>query len=234
MFGKIERLAASNVDHAMSSKIWVFLAVTLVSIGAGVAVAGIPARNSADLSDLTSVPSVAVTATSVESTSPPTPAPSPETSTPIVEETTPDTATSEPESTEPATTTTEPSESLPDTIAESTDTTVAASPTTRPAIARTELPIVVVNGAGIAGVARQTADALQGLGYPPVRTLDGLEIVGATAVFAATGFQAEAEQLAIDAGLDPGSVFPISAVPAFSGGEDEPLILYLGTDVEAL
>jgi hypothetical protein len=221
-------VVAGNVDDAMSSKIWVFLAVTLVSIGAGVAVAGIPSRDSADLSDLTSVPSLTVTATSVEST----PAPSPAT----VDETTPVSATTEPEPTAPDTTSTTaaPSESLPDTIAESTDTTVVASPTTRAPVARTELPIVVVNGAGIAGVARRTADALQDLGYPPVRTLDGIQIVGATAVFAAAGFQAEAEQLAIDAGLGPGSVFPISAVPEFSGGEDEPLILYLGADVATL
>ncbi len=230
----------------MSSKIWVFLAVTVISIGAGVAVAGIPSGRSVELAEIpTSVATDVAVSTDVpvDTDAPPATTANTASTEPDVDTTEPDTETTEPDtaSTEPDVDTTEPDTTEPiETTVPETTTTVTepateATPTTRPPVERIQLSVAVANGASIAGVARSTADRLEATGYPDIRTLDGAETVERSVVYAAPGLQAEAEQLAVDMGIDVSLVFPLSTVPPLLGELlDEQLVVYLGIDVQQL
>lgn len=197
----------------MSSKVLVFLAVTLVSIGAAVAIAGIPHSRSAELRDVT-------TATTVNAST--------NSDAPLVTDAPPATTGTTISTTAPGATMT------PAISTTEAPTTTAATSTTLPPVDRSELSIVVANGASVPGVAGETADRLLEIGYNAVRTLDGTETFERSTVFAAPGLQSEAEQLAIDVGIDTTLVFPISAAPELFGSYEEPLLVYLGADVDLL
>lgn len=186
--------------------------VALLSVVAGVAVAGVPGTGSAD-------PTIVVPA----STDPP-----PTTITPTTEPAPPVTDVAATTTTTDETTTTVP---------ESTTTEAAATSTTAPEPVlpeRSALDVVVANGANIGGIASATSQDLEDAGYVDVRATDGTDIVFFTIVYYEEGFQGSAERLADDLGLPATSTGPMSDAPDVIGGLDgEVLLVYLGSDQRA-
>ncbi len=176
-----------------------YLIVIVLSIGAGVAVAGLPSSESVD-------PTIVPPST----TDAPTPTLAPVTT------------VETPATTEASTTT----------VADST-TTTSTTTTTVPLPDRSELGVVVANGAEIGGLATSTADRLTGIGYVDVQPTDGLVIVDTTIVYYADGFEPSAVRLAEDLELDPENVAPIDEAPEISGDftATADLLVYIGTDL---
>lgn len=202
----------------MRTKYLVIVAVTILSVLAAVAIAGVPSSGSAD-PDAFVPPESTTTLTSTTALTTPSTAPDDEETVPTTDATPPDT---DPPATEPAVSD-PPATEPPDTGAPTTE--VEAS------VDRDSLEVVVVNGAAVGGVARETADELIDLGYVNVRTTDGAEIVEASAVFTSPGLDAEARRLATDLGINPSLVFPVSAIPDLISPVDADLVVYLGIDV---
>ncbi len=71
--------------------------------------------------------------------------------------------------------------------------------------------------ANVGGAATRVSNALEDLGYVDVGSFDGREIVDVTIIYAEEGFQAPADRLADEIGMEPGLVFPISAAPDIDG-----------------
>lgn len=188
--------------------------VSLVSIGAGVAIAGLPDNTSADV--------ILVPVT----TEPPAPT--------TTEEPSPATTTTEPapETTEAsaATTTTEPA---PEATEASANTT--KPDTTDPAPGeipdRSEMIVAAANGANVAGAAARAAVLLEELGYSDVLPLNGTDIVEFTVVYYADGFQEAGLRMAEDLDLLPEFVAPLDEVPAVIDlPDDVELLAYIGRD----
>jgi len=177
--------------------------VALLSIGAGVAIAGLPNN-------------VSVDATITPPTSTETPA-----------STVPE--TTEPDTTEPATTepdTSEPDTSEPDT---SEPDTTEAVPGELPD--RSELSVVAANGANVAGAAGAAAAQLQEIGYVDVLALNGTDIFEFTTVYYAEGFEEAALRMAEDLNLLPDFVAPIEDAPGVADlPADTELLSYIGRD----
>jgi hypothetical protein len=91
--------------------------------------------------------------------------------------------------------------------AETTTTTAAAA--ARPPA---QVPVLVVNGAGVAGAAGTLANQLRAAGYTSVDT-GNTSPVTATTVYFAEGAQAEAQAVATLVGTDPAAVQPVSGAP---------------------
>jgi hypothetical protein len=199
----------------MKTQVWVYIVVVVLSVGAGVAIAGVPNSVAQD-------PTIQVPVT-IDSTDP---------------------ASTEPASTEPAATepaVTEPGDTEPaTTVADTTTTTTAApitteSPTTTvPLPERSELDVAVANAANVGGAATRVSNALEDLGYVDVGSYDGRQIVDVTVIYAAEGFQGSADRLADEIGIGPGLVFPIDGAPDIERLEAASLIVYLGRDVVTL
>jgi len=201
----------------MRTKYLVIVGVTIISVLAAVAITGIPSSSSTDLDDVPPPVSATTTAsTSAPSTSTSSPAPSEDPDAPVTDPSAPDT---EPPATDPAATDPPPTDP--------SDTELEPA-----RVDRAALEVVVVNGAGFAGVARETSDELIVLGYEDVRTTDGAEIVEATGVYAKPGLETEAERLATDLGIDSSFVFPLSATPEIINPVDADMIVYLGIDID--
>jgi hypothetical protein len=109
------------------------------------------------------------------------------------------------ESASATTTTTAPAEG-----GEATTTTTAAA---RPPA---QVPVLVVNGAGVAGAAGTMANQLKAAGYTTVET-GNTSPVTATTVYYAEGAQAEAQAVATLVGTDPAAVQPVSGAPVQAG-----------------
>jgi hypothetical protein len=90
--------------------------------------------------------------------------------------------------------------------------------TTTTAVARppAQVPVLVVNGAGVAGAAGTMANQLKAAGYTTVDT-GNTSPVTATTVYYAEGAQAEAQAVATLVGTDPGAVQPVSGAPVQAG-----------------
>ncbi len=207
----------------MKSQVWVYIVVVLLSIGAGVAIAGIP--ESASEEPMLPPPSATATTT-------------PDTSAPVTEP-----EVTEPEGTEPgestttssSTTTTSTTTSSSTTTTSTTSTTSPTTTTTVPLPERSEIFVDVANGANVGGSATRVSNALEELGYVDVGSFDGDEIVDVTVIYAVEGFQGPAERLAEEVGLEAGLIFPFDAAPLVPGlGESAQILLYLGRDVESL
>jgi hypothetical protein len=104
-----------------------------------------------------------------------------------------------------------------------TTTTVAAgagdtTTTTAVAAARpsAQVPVLVVNGAGVAGAAGTLGNQLTAAGYTSVET-GNTSPVTATTVYYAEGAQAEAQAVATLVGTDPAAVQPITGSPVPAG-----------------
>ena len=182
-----------------------YVVVGVLSIGAGVAIAGLPNN-------------VPVDATIIPPTT--TEAPEPATAT----------TTTVPATTVPATTT--PDTTDPDTadLAAATDPDTADSV---PAELGEPSTIVVaaVNGANVVGIALREAIELDDLGYVDVLPLNGTDIEEVTTVFFAAGFEEAALRMADDFDLPPESVAPIEVSPSVTGlSADIELLVYIGRD----
>ena len=178
-----------------------YVIVALLSIGAGVAIAGLPDN-------------VPVDATII----PPTTTEAPETTLPETTiQTTTVPSTTEPETTEPETTepeTTEPETTEPETVPD-----------------RSEIIVGVANGAGIAGAAARNVVRLTEAGYVEVTPLDGSDVVDLTVVYYADGFEAAAVRMAEDLDLLPEFVQPLEDAPEVVDLDpDVELLAYIGID----
>jgi hypothetical protein len=191
-----------------------YLVVALLSIGAGVAIAGLP--------DNTSVDATIIPPTTTTTTEPPAP-------TTTVAPTTTEPETTEPETTEPETTevesnepeTTEPEASTPDT----TDSVPAELPE------RGDVVVVAANGANVAGAALRMATGLEELGYVDIAQLNGSDIVEFSVVYYADGFEDAALRLAEDLDLLDEFVAPLEDAPAVVDlPDDVELLVYIGRD----
>ncbi len=188
-----------------------YVVVGLLSIGAGVAIAGLP--NSVPV-DATVIPP---TATTVATTA-------------TVASTTTE-ATSTTETTVPATTeTTVRSTTVPAT----STTTSTVSPSTAPPDdlpQRSELSTIVANGANIAGAAGLNVERLRELGYTDIAPRNGTAVVEFTTIYFADGFEDAAVRLAEDLELRPDFVAPLIEAPEVLALPDEvELLAYIGLD----
>jgi len=183
-----------------------YLVVALLSIGAGVAIAGLPDNVPVDATIIppttTEAPEPTVPTTTVAPTT-------------VPETTAPE--TTEPETTEPETTapdTTEPDDSVPADLPD-----------------RDELAVAAANGANVAGAAANVAIQLEELGYVEVLPLNGSDIVEFTTVYFADGFEQAALRLAEDLALLPEFVAPLDDAPAVADlPDDVELLAYIGRD----
>lgn len=182
---------------------WVaYVIVALLSIGAGVAIAGLP--NNVPV-DATIVPPT--------TTVPPDP-------------TVPDTTEPEPvETTEPDVDTTE----------SSTTTSTTVPPTTsapEPALAdRSQVAVLAVNGADIAGAASRMRARLGDTGYTNVVLRDGTEVREFTWVYYRDGFEESAARMAEDLELLPEFIAPLAQAPQVLDQPDAfDIMVYIGED----
>jgi hypothetical protein len=182
-----------------------YVIVALLSIGAGVAIAGLPDNSSADAT-------IVLPTTTVP----------PETT--VAETTEPTETTETPQTTEP-TETTEPVEST------TTSTTSTVPDTTVPLVDRADLSVVTANGSGRQGTATAIAVRLEAVGYVDVRPRNGTDVVDLTIVYYAEGFEEAAVRLAADLDLVEGSVARLADAPEVldlpAGTE---LVAYVGLD----
>lgn len=180
-----------------------YVIVGLLSVGAGVAIAGLPNN-------------VPVDATIV----PPTTTVAPE---PTIATTT--TTTAPPETTEPDDTTPDTTEAAPDTT--EPDSTDAADAL----VDRAAVTVVAANGADIAGTAGRMVTRLEGLGYADVQSRDGTQIVDFTTVYFVPGFEDAAARLAADLELAPEFIAPLTEAPqVLEQPADVELLVYVGVD----
>lgn len=179
-----------------------YVVVAFLSVGAGVAIAGVPNDVPVDTTII-----------------------APETTEPVDQ--TPESTTT----TVPATTvvpgTTEVTET---TVAPTTTTPEETTTTTVAPLERSEVAVAVANGAGAQGAAGRAADQLETLGYVDVRIFDGSDVVDLTVVYYIEGFEDEAARMAEDFDLLPEFVAPIEDAPNVVNLEDEELLLYVGID----
>ena len=179
-----------------------YVIVGLLSIGAGVAIAGLPNN-------------VPVDATIIPPTTTEAPEPTLATTTTMALPTT----TTEPETTEPETT-------EPDTTdSDTTDSVPAELPE------RSEIIVAAANGANVAGAALQVASQLEELGYADVLPLNGSDIFEFTTIYFADGFEEAALRMADDLELLPDFVVPIEESPTLADlPADTELLAYIGRD----
>ena len=187
-----------------------YVIVALLSIGAGVAIAGLPDNSSAGA---TVPPTTLATTTTTEA---------PASTTTVAPTTVPE--TTEPETTEPETT--DPEITDPDsTEPETTDSVPAELPE------RSDLVVVAANGANVAGAALRMATRLEALGYVDIAQLNGSDIVEFSVVYYADGFEEAALRLADDLDLLAEFVVPIEDAPAVADlPDDVELLVYVGRD----
>ena len=182
-----------------------YVIVALLSIGAGVAIAGLPNN-------------VPVNATIVPPTTTERPTPTAPT-TEVPETTAAPTTTDGQETTKPGTT--EPETTEPET----TDSVALGISE------RGELTVVVANGAGIAGTAARNVVRLTELGYTDVTSRDAVETSEFTTIYYADGFEAAALRMANDLQLLPEFVAPLTAAPEMlSLPAGLQLLAYIGVD----
>ena len=196
-----------------------YVIVTLLAIGAGIAVAGLP--------DNAPVEATIVPPSTTEGT------PSPTTTVPDPEAT----VASEPDSTDRPTTTTtttgapradttEPDTTEPDTTEPETSD---SDPTDLPD--RSDLIVVVANGAGVAGAAARNIVRLTEAGYADLTPRDGIDTIEFTMIYYADGFEDAALRLADDLDLLPVFVAPLADAPeVIDLPDDTQLLAYIGID----
>ncbi len=196
-----------------------YVVVGVLSIGAGVAIAGLPDDVPVAATIATSEPTVAPETTATDTTVPST----------TVAETVP--ATTQPDTTvsttEPDTTvsTTEPDTGPDTTGPDTTDLVPIGLP------ARSELNVAAVNGANVAGAASRAAARLQEVGYVDVLPLNGADIFEFTVIFFTEGLDEAALRLAEDLDLLPDFVAPLDTLPAVADlPADIELVAYIGRD----
>ncbi|MFK7917849.1 MAG: LytR C-terminal domain-containing protein [Ilumatobacter sp.] len=215
----------------MKTQLWVYVVVAVLSLGAGVAIAGVPTFEEREATIQTPTEPVAVTST---------------TEAPLFESADTDADADAGAGNEASAGAAATDDASDDDAGEATDdaaeastttttTTSTTTTTTMPLADRTSLNIVAANGANVGGAASAASAALEAAGYGDVISADGTDIVDVTVIFAAEGLQGEAERLAADTGVDPALVFPLSGAPGVASlDEDIQIVVYLGRDVVGL
>ena len=185
-----------------------YVIVGLLSIGAGVAIAGLPNNVPVDATIIPPTTTEAPESTVATTTTPETTV-STTTSAPTTAPTTTVSTTTEPENSSPETTDSVPDE-LPD---------------------RGELDVGAANGANVSGAASRIAAQLEELGYVEVSLRNGTNILDFTVVYYADGFEESALRLAADLDLLPDFVAPIDDSPPVPDlPTDVELLVYVGLD----
>jgi hypothetical protein len=185
-----------------------YVVVGVLSIGAGVAIAGLPNNTPVDATIVVPVTSVASPPTSDDTT------------------TTETTETTEPDPTTTATTTT-----IPASTTTSTVTTTTSSLPGDDLPTRSELSTVVANGANIAGAAVRNVERLRPLGYTDIVPRNGTAVFDFTTIFYADGFADAAARLADDLDLLADFVAPLADAPEVLDLPDGvELLAYIGID----
>ena len=114
----------------------------------------------------------------------------------------------------------------------STATSVTRAPSTTVApIDRSALRVVAANGTSTSGLAGTTSDQLRFLGYTQVTPTDAIANAIFSVVYHREGFEAAANQLAVDLELPAGAVAPLRAAPVSKADADGDLILVIGNDL---
>lgn len=190
-----------------------YVVVALLAIGAGVAIAGLPNDDPVDATIV--VPSPAVDVSTTSDAAP----------------------TTEADTTEPptsTTTTTVPASSSTSSTSPTTTTTSTTSTSTLPADElppRSDVTVIVANGANISGAAARNVELLRELGYTDIAPRNGSAIFDFTTVFYADGFDDAAARLADDLDLLPEFVAPLAdAPPVIDLPDDVQLLAYIGLD----
>jgi hypothetical protein len=194
-----------------------YLIVGLLSVVAGVAIAGLPDNVSGDATIIPPITTMAADTTVPGTTE----------ATATVATTAPDTNDSD---------TNESDTTIPDTTGAPTTVADTAAPDTTDSVTgdvpdRSELNVVAANGANIAGAALRMTVRLEELGYVDVLPRDGTDIVEFTTIYFADGFEEAALRLADDLELLPFFVAPIAAMPpVIDLPADVELVTYIGPD----
>ena len=193
----------------MKPTVTISLAVGLLAIGAGIAIAGLPDKPPGDALIITATPNGTTTTTlSV-----------------VV-----DTVSPLPTTTTTSTTTTEPPRTTDPIDSNTTTTTTTTSPADRPLAPREELRIVTANGAGADGIAETTATGLEALGYVDVEATTAPAVADRSVVYHIANLTAEASRLAADLGWPVDTLAPIEAAPAITVSEQADIIVLIGLD----
>jgi hypothetical protein len=141
----------------------------------------------------------------------------------------PSTTTSTTTTTLPPTTTTSTTTTSTSTTSTSTTTTTSTlPPTTLPPPERGLVTVVVSSGSTAGQRLQPTVFFMSLAGYTNIRGVNGAVPLVKSVVYYAEGFQAAAEVLAIDAGLEVTDVAPMSEAPPVAGLGLAQLLLYLG------
>ena len=219
----------------MKTQRWVYVVLALLSVGAGVAIAGVPDQVPRD-------PTIAAPAGGTVDAAPrPTDAtgsdaPAATTATTAGDGTSADdgatrgTAGDTTPASSPVDGTTAPAGDGPAGTDAPPGTTGAAT-SVAPAPPRAELAVAVANGASVGGAASEVSAALEAVGYVDVGSFDGTEIVDLTTVYRADGYEAAADELVAAMGVAPDLVRPLAELPRVDGLGDQPVVVYLGRDV---
>ena len=193
-----------------------YVIVAVISIGAGVAIAGLPDNAPANAT---------ITPTTTDGPA--------DTTTPATQpDTIPETAppdTTAPETTPPETTTpptTQPETTVPTTTEPPPGTSVPADVPDR-----SELFVVAANGSNVAGAAARMATRLEEIGYADVALRNGTTFSEFTAVYYAEGFEDAALRLADDLDVVDELVGSIEDAPNVTELPDDfELLVYIGLD----
>ena len=118
-----------------------------------------------------------------------------------------------------------------------TETTAPAETTTSApvTVAPSEVAVVAANGAGISGLAGQTADFLATQGYTNTAATDAVADTAQTVVYYVDGFQPNAVAIAGALGLPETQVQPLPAEPvAGDQPETTAVVVVIGPDAQAV
>lgn len=194
-----------------------YAVVAVISIGAGVAIAGLPDNTPANATITPTTIAGASDTTTPETAPADTTAP-----TTAVETTTPE--TTQPAATTPPTTA--PETTVPTTTEPDTGGSVPADLPDR-----SELSVIAANGSNVAGAAARLAATLEEIGYVDVQLRNGTTFFEFTTVYYSAGFEESALRLAEDLDLLPDFVAPIEDAPNVTDLPDEfDLLVYIGLD----
>lgn len=113
-------------------------------------------------------------------------------------------------------------------------TTTSAAPTTTaaPSVPPASVKVVVANGSGTSGLARTVATTLSGVGYTSSSATDAVGQQSATTVYFAQGYEANAQAIGSQLGLDASRVqsLPPGANLAKVQPSDLGVLVVLGPD----
>lgn len=111
-----------------------------------------------------------------------------------------------------------------------TTTEAAAAPTTLPLRPPAQVKVLVVNGAGVAKAAANTAALLEPHGYNLLAPIDGAN-AEASSVFYTAGFEREAAQVAAQLELPEGSAKAMPDPPPVANLREANVVVHVGPEL---